>query len=247
MKYLYLNNQKFRDTEIPDAFACFFKSKVDNITRECQINDEVYNGTRLMNTGDENFMSETNVMRCRTSLKIKNCEGVDRIPLRVLNDGARILCRPITALMYIIYETKRIPDQWRQAKIIPTHKNGPKDNVENYRPISNLCTMSKVYEKLILEQMLKLAKHGNFDLTGESQHGFKAERSTITAALAIQSVIARAIDQDDYYVLGSLDLSAAFDVVNRDLLLKRLDIMGFPDNLKAQLKDWLSERICYVD
>ena len=57
--------------------------------------------------------------------------------------------------------------------------------------------MSKVYEKLILEQMMKLAKNGGFDLTGESQHGFKSERSTITAALTIQSLISRAIDQDE--------------------------------------------------
>ena len=46
-----------------------------NITRECQINDAVYNGTRLIDVGNENFMSELNVKRCLTSLKIKNCEG----------------------------------------------------------------------------------------------------------------------------------------------------------------------------
>ena len=61
------------------------------------------------------------------------------------------------------------------------------------------------------------------------------------------TMIARAIDQDEYYVLGSLDLSAAFDVVNRDLLFKRMDAMGLPDDLKALLKDWLSNRICYVE
>ena len=55
----------------------------------------------------------------------------------------------------------------------PTHKAGPKDKIENYRPISKLCTISKVFEKLILEQLLKLAKDARIDLTGESQHGFK--------------------------------------------------------------------------
>ena len=131
--------------------------------------------------------------------------------------------------MNLIYTTQMIPDQWRQAKIIPTHKSGPKNDIKNYRPISNLCTMSKVYEKLILQQLLKIAKSSNVDLTGESQRGFKTGRSTVTAALQIQSMIARAIDQDEYNVLGSLDLSAAFDVVNRDLLFKRMDAMGLPD------------------
>ena len=91
-------------------------------------------------------MTELNVRRCLVGLKIKNCEGVDRIPLRILNDGAEYLSNPITELMNVIYSTKKIPDQWRQAKIIPTHKAGPKDIIENYRPISNLCTISKVFE-----------------------------------------------------------------------------------------------------
>ena len=58
----------------------------------------------------------------------------------------------------------------------------------------------------------------NFDLTGKKQHGFKSGRSTITAGLALQSLIARALDNDEYYVMGSLDLSTAFYVVDRDLL-----------------------------
>ena len=91
---------------------------------------------RLIHAGDENFISELNVRKCLTGLKIKNCEGVDRIPLRILNDGAEYLNGPITALMNVIYSTRKIPDQWRQAKIIPTHKSGPKDNISNYRPIS---------------------------------------------------------------------------------------------------------------
>ena len=67
-------------------------------------------------------MSESNVRKCLNGLKIKNCEGVDRVPLRILNDGAQYLSGPITSLLNVIYKTRRIPDQWRQAKIIPTHK-----------------------------------------------------------------------------------------------------------------------------
>ena len=65
--------------------------------------------------------------------------------------------------------------------------------------------------------------------------------------MSIQSLISRALDQGDHYVLGSLDLSAAFDVANRELFFKRMDIMGIPEDLKALIRDWLSERICYVE
>ena len=87
-----------------------------------------------------------------------------------------------------IYQEKRIPEQWKTAKIIPLHKKGNKDNISNYRPISNLCTMSKIYEKLILQQLLKIAKDNKVDLTGDAQHGFKQNRSTVTAAAELQSI-----------------------------------------------------------
>ena len=78
-------------------------------------------------------------------LKIKNCEGFDRIPLRILNDGAEILYKPITDLLKLIYNTKEVPEQWKVAQVIPTHKKGSRDNINNYFPISNLCTTSKVF------------------------------------------------------------------------------------------------------
>ena len=101
--------------------------------------------------------------------------------------------------------------------------------------------------KLILQQLLNISKSNNVDLTGDSQHGFKKRRSTITAALNIQSRISRAIDEDNFYVLASLDLSAAFDIVNRELLFKRMSVMGLPQNIITLLKDWLSNRLFYTD
>ena len=64
--------------------------------------------------------------------------------------------------------------------------------------------------------------------------------------MALQSLIARALDNDEYFVLGSLDLSAAFDVVNRELLFKRMETMGMPTNIISLLKDWLDERMFYI-
>ena len=100
------------------------------------------------------------------------------------------LTKPMSALMKLIYNSKTIPDQWRIAKVIPNHKNGTRDNIANYRPISNLCTSSKIYKKFILGQLLKLSKENEIDLTGAKQHSFKPGRSTVTAGLAIQSMIA---------------------------------------------------------
>ena len=100
--------------------------------------------------------------------------------------------------------------------------------VENYRPVANLCSTSKIFEKLILNRISQLEILNNCDITGKGQHGFKKNRGTVTAGLQLQSLISRALDDDEFVAVASLDLSAAFDVVNVPLLIKRLRIIGLP-------------------
>jgi hypothetical protein len=106
--------------------------------------------------------------------------------------------------------------------------------------------MSKIYEKLILQRLWDVTEKHKIDLTGETQHCFKPKRSTITACLALQSIISRAIDEKNYVAVASLDLSAAFEVVDRTLLNERLKIMGLPDDVRKLIEDWLSSRCSYV-
>ena len=65
------------------------------------------------------------------SLKVKNSTGYDRIPQRVLIDGVVSLIGPLTTLFKLVYESKKIPDQWKVSKTIPLHKKGPKKDIEN--------------------------------------------------------------------------------------------------------------------
>ena len=187
------------------------------------------------------------VAECIKSLKIKNSEGFDRIPQRILIDGLNPLLKPLTDLFTLIFKNNIIPKQWLISKTIPIHKKGPKSNIENYRPIANLCSVTKIFEKLILKRMQKLETLNNTDLTGKNQHGFKKQKSTATLGIQLQSLIARALDEDEYVGMASLDLSSAFDVVDTDLLLKRLWVIGLPDDMVALIGVWLKERKFYVD
>ena len=73
-----------------------------------------------------------------------------------------------------------------------------------------------------MKRILELQEESNVDITGKQQHGFKKGKGTLTLSLEIQSLIARALDDNNYVLVASLDLSAAFDVVNVDLLLSFL-------------------------
>ena len=134
-----------------------------------------------------------------------------------------------------------------QKKIVPIFKKGSKSNIENYRPIANQCSTSKIFEKLILKQIHYLESKNLLDFTGKQQHGFKKNKSTATAGLLLQSLIANATDLNQYALMASLDLSAAFDLVNVDLLIKRLRIIGLRMDLVKLVRVWLSDRKFYVE
>ncbi len=193
------------------------------------------------------FMDKIALIEVMKSLKPKNSEGYDRIPQRILLDGIEHLIVPFEKLFSQIYQSKKVPDQWLIAKTIPIYKNkGDPHNIINYRPIANLCSTSKVFEKMILRRILEIQEQNKVDLTRKGQHGFKKKRSTSTLSIELQSVISRALDEDEYVMVASLDLSAAFDVVNINLLLKRLRIIGLPNDLVELISVWLKDRSYYV-
>ena len=96
-------------------------------------------------------------------------------------------------------------------------------------------------------QILEIEEQAGTSLTGQNQHWFKKEQSTITASVEIQSRVATLMDQDQYIAMASIDLSAAFDVVNVDLLLVRLKKMGLLNDVINMLESWLKNRLCYVE
>jgi hypothetical protein len=108
---------------------------------------------------------------------------------------------------------KSIPLDWKKAIIIPLHKTGQKTNVKNYRPIANLVSSSKVFEKIILEKLNSF--HDNIE--GQTQHGFRKNRSTLTALLEIQHEISSALDKNLLVSTYSIDMTAAFDLLRPDL------------------------------
>ena len=97
-------------------------------------------------------MSRVRIIECVKGLKMKNTEGYDRIPQRIIIDGLESLGKPLEKLFAMIYRDKKVLGQWLISKIIPVHKKGDKKCIENYRPVANLCSVSKIFEKLILKR-----------------------------------------------------------------------------------------------
>ena len=233
--------------DVANSFAKHFNDKIKFNVSKTSINlNVIYNGKYKLLVKNRNFMQKSDVKKCLYELSSKKCEGFDRLPVCFINDSKDIIQDPLSSLFSKIYSTGQIPEQWKVSKIVPIFKKGSKNEIENYRPIANLCSTSKFFEKLILNQIHYLESTNKLDLTGKQQHGFKKNKSTATVGTLLQSMIARAADADCYVVMASLDLSMAFDLVNIELLVKRLRIMGMPNDLIKLIREWLVGRTFYV-
>ena len=140
-KRMFENNYEIEEDSLQQRFASFFDQKIKKILDDVKISPMVYNGINKITNGNRFFMQLESVKSSMLSLKPKNSEGFDRIPQRILKDGADVLSIPMFRLMDLIYHEKRVPDQWLVAKTIPVFKNkGNKKDIENYRSIDNLCS-----------------------------------------------------------------------------------------------------------
>jgi hypothetical protein len=106
---LYLNQQEIKKENSQDVFAGFFDNKIRAIINSSNINEEVYNGKRKVLAENKMFMNQDSIRSVMESMKIKNCEGYDRIPQRIIKEGIDNLIIPFTELFSRIYAQRTIP------------------------------------------------------------------------------------------------------------------------------------------
>jgi len=171
-------------------------------------------------------------------MKRKKSSGIDKIPMCLIVDSFAYF-RDLYRILFNKCLVSGIPKIWKKALVRPLHKSGPKTDKSNYRPISNLCSLGKLYERVILEELIKIND-------GTHQHGFKPGCSTTTAMLTIQSKICELLDANKKVLIYSLDLSAAFDMLRVDVFYNMFSESMEPW-LLATIKDFLTNRKCVVE
>ena len=107
-------------------------------------------------------------------LKNNKSPGCDGIPAELIKYGGIALAREIYRLILIIWDEERMPSMWELADMTTIHKKGSKLECANYRGISLLCTLYKVYTRILLNRLQPLAEN----ILGEQQAGFRRGRAT---------------------------------------------------------------------
>ena len=239
------NNDKAKAESLASHFENIVKEKV------VQVKD-IEDDTLVNPIFDANVkiltykFTEAVVDKILQNMKCSMSNGHDELPSKLFKDGRTELTTHLTFLFNRVLLEEKIPASWKIAKILPLHKKGPKNNIKNYRPISNLPSIAKVFEKCLMSIMEGLKVQASEDLTSENQHGFKPGHSTTTATLSIQGRIAKAFSRKKHVLVITLDLSAAFDLLDKEKLKRRMLLMNYPNQLINVIYSWLSERSAFV-
>ena len=199
----------------------------------------------LMDSFSLKEVSKEDVLAKLKALNPSKAPGLDNIPARFLRDAAVGIASSITHITNMSISQGQFPGELKLARVTPLFKKGNKLDPSNYRPVSILCAISKIMEKIIYEQIYSYVTALN--LLFEFQSGFRRSHSTDTCLLYLTDHIRKEIDKGKYCGMVMLDLQKAFDTVNHSILLSKLEALGFNSTSLKWVRSYLGERQQVVD
>ena len=232
--------------EIADTFNDFFvniASKIkepvshsnhDKLKDFCQ--DRLPDGTRF----EIPCIDMVNVRKYLSNVDVSKATGTDNIGPRLLKLAAPYIASEITYICNKSISTSSFPNKWKEAKVSPLHKQGPSDDINNYRPISILPVLSKILERHVSDCLLHYLNENN--LLHKTQSGFRSQHSCETALTHMIDSWLEALDHGQMVGLVLVDFNKAFDLVDHKILLRKLEMYGINNETLQWFTSYLTER-----
>ena len=189
------------------------------------------------------FLNETDpgeVSDIIKSLDIKKASDIYNISPKIIKEASLPFSFLLSQIFNRSFELAQFPSNLKVAKVKPFHKGDSKLVVSNYRPISLLPIISKIFEKIMYKRLIEFLK--SEDILYKHQFGFQKGKSTEEAIIEIQSKIAEALERKEYPCCVFLDFAKAFDTVNHSILLNKLNHYGIRGNTLTWIESYLTSR-----
>lgn len=185
-------------------------------------------------------ITEEEVKQLLLQVDVKKALGPDNISPHILKKCAYQLAAPLTLLFRTCLEQQVWPYLWKCARVVGVHKKKSKTKVENYRPVSLLSVLGKIYEKIIVKKMTTFFDDNH--LLSLKQFGFRQKRSTSDLLLKLTTKWNKSLDKGKYTYVIALDIAGAFDRVWHNGILSKLKSLGINGNLLTLIQNYLHDR-----
>lgn len=190
-------------------------------------------------------MTPDDVLKIINKLRPKSSFGHDKLSTILLKTISYEITYILTLIINQSLCTGIFPDKLKIAKIKPIYKKEDPHIPDNYRPISLLPSISKIFEKVVFNQTYNYMVENK--LLYEHQYGFRTLHSTELAAIELTDRIHTQLDQNKIPLAIFLDLSKAFDTIDHDILLNKLHFYGIRGTSLLWFKSYLTNRHQYVE
>ena len=187
-----------------------------------QIEDR--NHTRITTKHSElvPIILQEEVIKSIKTQKLDKAPGSDQISNEIIKYAMPVIVPIITDLFNDILATETIPNDWTKSTITLLHKKGDKGNIGNYRPISLMSNIYKIFSKIILSR-IAIALDEN---QPKEQAGFRSKFSTVDHIHVVRQVLQKYKEYNKEYYLGFVDFNKAFDTIDHSSIWKALESQG---------------------
>ena len=159
----------------------------------------------------------------------KSCAPNDLLLNEFFIESADILVGHITDIFNIIYDSGYFPQSWSEGFIVPLLKKGNKEDVSNYRGITIMSNLGKLFTNVLNARLVDFCEEN--DIISDSQFGFRKGRSTIDAIFILKGIVDSVLNSKGRLYCAFIDLKRAFDSINRNALWLKLYYLGIKGKL----------------
>ena len=246
IKSIIINDvEDFDEVSIARIFNDYFSKVASNISHNAPTNniDPLSYVNRIRSSL---FLSPVTINEVFNIIKSLKCtkSGLNSFPVRMFKLFADILAPIVADIVNLCFISGKFPNCLKCSFVTPVHKKGDVKLTSNYRPISNIPYLSKVIEKCLLVRMNSFLNKNN--ILTSNQFGFRKNSSTQLAMIKFVDFIYDSLDNNNHAIAIFVDYQKAFDVVNHDILFRKLEAYGIRANALNLIISYLKDRRQYV-
>ncbi len=229
--------------KVNDFFANLGPSAVDNLAQP------PFHHAKFVKPVSNSFhlteLTLTELSNIVSSLANKSSSGFDGLSTKNLKLIFPYIASALLKIINKSFISGVFPDILKIARVIPLHKGGDIGNLINFRPISLLSSVSKVFERAMFNKMLSFIN--KYHILSDSQFGFRKNHNTELAVLHALNYITKSLDNNTPVLGLFIDVAKAFDSLDHNVLLDKLYLLGFRGASHSWLASFLSNRFQYVE